>query len=108
LPLRISCTAVSGDALNLCCTPRWPCSIVAVMRANGVGKPGRMPLYEEIAARIGALIDRGTYLPGDRIPSIRELSRQLRVSVSTVMEAYAHLEDARCAGSRCIRGVAPN
>jgi DNA-binding transcriptional MocR family regulator len=74
--------------------------VVAVMRANGVGKSGRMPLYEEIAARIGALIDRGTYLPGDRIPSIRELSRQLRVSVSTVMEAYAHLEDARIVEAR--------
>jgi DNA-binding transcriptional MocR family regulator len=50
-------------------------------------------LYEEIAAKVGGLIERGTYRPGDRIPSIRDLSRQMRVSVNTVMEAYAQLEN---------------
>jgi DNA-binding transcriptional MocR family regulator len=35
-----------------------------------------------------------TYLPGERIPSVRNLSRQMRVSVNTVMEAYVRLENA--------------
>lgn len=52
-----------------------------------------MLLYEEIAATIGGMIEKGTYRPGERIPSIRALSRQMRVSVNTVMEAYAHLEN---------------
>lgn len=52
-----------------------------------------MTLYEEIAARIGGLIEQGTYRPGERIPSIRALSRQMRVSINTVMEAYGHLEN---------------
>lgn len=55
---------------------------------------GKALLYEEIAAKVGRLIERGTYRPGDRIPSIRELSRQFRVSINTVMEAYLRLEDA--------------
>ena len=46
-----------------------------------------------IAARIGGMIDNGTYRVGERVPSIRELSRQLRVSANTVMEAYANLEN---------------
>ncbi len=64
-----------------------------VMDTTGQIEPGKQPLYEEIAARIGGLIDRGTYRPGERIPSIRALSRQMHVSVNTVMEAYARLEN---------------
>lgn len=52
-----------------------------------------MPLYEEIAARVGGLIEQGTYRPGERIPSIREMSRQMQVSVNTIMGAYAQLEN---------------
>lgn len=50
-------------------------------------------LYEEVSARIGGMIRQGTYRPGDRIPSIRALSGQMRVSLNTVMEAYAQLEN---------------
>ena len=52
-----------------------------------------MLLYEEVAARIGGMIGKGSYRAGERIPSIRALSRQMRVSVNTVMEAYARLEN---------------
>lgn len=51
------------------------------------------PLYEKVASRIAGMIEQGVYRPGDRIPSIRELSRQTRVSVNTALEAYARLED---------------
>ena len=63
------------------------------MDATGQIRTGKQPLYEEIAAKVGGLIDQGTYRPGERIPSIRALSRQLQVSINTVMEAYAHLEN---------------
>lgn len=52
-----------------------------------------MLLYEEVAARISGMIENGTYRAGERIPSIRALSRQLRVSINTVMESYARLEN---------------
>lgn len=63
---------------------------MATNRANG---QGRTFLHEQIAARISGMIRQGTYLPNERIPSIRGLSRQMRVSVNTVMEAYARLEN---------------
>ncbi len=63
------------------------------METKTQGSTGKRPLYEEVAARIGGLIEQGTYRPGDRIPSIRELSRRMNVSVNTVMEAYANLEN---------------
>jgi DNA-binding transcriptional MocR family regulator len=50
-------------------------------------------LYEKVAADMARLIDQGTFRPGDRIPSIRGLSRQKNVSMTTVMEAYRLLED---------------
>jgi DNA-binding transcriptional MocR family regulator len=64
-----------------------------MIETTGQFEAGKQPLYEEIAARVGVLIDQGTYRPGERIPSIRALSRQMQVSVNTVMEAYARLEN---------------
>ncbi len=63
------------------------------MEASGQIERGKMLLYEEVAGRIGGMIEKGTYRPGERIPSIRNLSRQMRVSINTVMQAYAHLEN---------------
>lgn len=50
-------------------------------------------LYEEVAARVKGLIEAGTLRPGDRIPSVRRLHREWKVSISTVLEAYRRLED---------------
>jgi DNA-binding transcriptional MocR family regulator len=54
-------------------------------------RPSR--LYEQLSERIRQQIIEGTYRPGDRLPSVRELSRGSRVSVSTVLDAYRLLED---------------
>ncbi len=60
------------------------------------GRPGeKIPLYEEVAGKINYLVEQGTLRPGDRVPSIRNLSKQLQVSINTVKEAYNLLED-RC------------
>ncbi|MES2459932.1 MAG: PLP-dependent aminotransferase family protein, partial [Armatimonadota bacterium] len=53
----------------------------------------RVPLYESVADRITRLIRQGTYRPGDRVPSVRRLSVQFGVSITTVLEAYRLLED---------------
>lgn len=50
-------------------------------------------LYEMIADDIAYLIEAGTLRPGDRIPSVRQLSQQRDVSVTTVLQAYYLLED---------------
>jgi DNA-binding transcriptional MocR family regulator len=49
--------------------------------------------YEQLAEHMTAMIERGALRPGDRLPSVRELSRQQRVSVSTVLESYQLLEN---------------
>jgi DNA-binding transcriptional MocR family regulator len=50
-------------------------------------------LYEALAEQMAGLITQGVYPPGERIPSVREMSRQHNVSISTVLQAYRLLED---------------
>jgi len=50
-------------------------------------------LYEKVADHIVKLIDQGTLHAGERLPSIRKLSSQMEVSISTVLQAYMILED---------------
>ena len=49
-------------------------------------------LYDQVSRHILDLVEKGTLKPGDRVPSLRSLSRQLRVSISTVSQAYADLQ----------------
>src|SRR3954462_4835712 len=50
-------------------------------------------LYADVADRIAHLIQAGTLRPGQKIPSVRKLSQQFKVSISTVLQAYRLLED---------------
>lgn len=49
-------------------------------------------LYRKVADRMQSAIEVGTYVPGDRVPSLRELSRTFSVSLNTAREAYSLLE----------------
>ena len=53
---------------------------------------GRMPLIEQVVARLRELIDSNRYSPGERLPSERSLSEDLRVGRSTIREALRTLE----------------
>lgn len=57
-------------------------------------------LYEKVGSEVIALIEGGTYRAGDRLPSIRQLSSKFCVSINTVMQAYAVLEDRRVIEAR--------
>ncbi|MDR5903868.1 PLP-dependent aminotransferase family protein [Franzmannia qiaohouensis] len=52
-----------------------------------------MNRYQTVALAVGERIEQGLYRVGDRLPSIRQLCREFRVSVSTVQEAYRRLEE---------------
>src|SRR5438552_5298466 len=51
------------------------------------------PLYLKVAQGLEGQIQRGTFAVGDQVPSVRQLSRQHRVSISTVLQAYFWLEN---------------
>ncbi|MGC3710858.1 GntR family transcriptional regulator, partial [Pseudomonas aeruginosa] len=48
-------------------------------------------LYHRNAQQLAEDFRRGVYQPGERVPSVRQLSTQLNVSLATVLEAYASL-----------------
>ena len=49
--------------------------------------------YERLADLFGEMVDNGTLAPGARAPSVRAVSEQHGVSISTVLQAYRLLED---------------
>jgi len=69
-----------------------------------------MTLYVDLAEQLGTRIEQGLYRPGDRLPSVRALSLEHGVSLSTVQQAYRHLEDQGMATPRPKSGyfVPPN
>jgi len=60
----------------------------------------KSPLYLRLAHQLEEQIERGALGPGDRIPSVRWLSRRQGVSISTVLEAYMWLENRGAIESR--------
>lgn len=50
------------------------------------------PIYQQIAQQIREQIIRGDLQPGEALPSIRNLARELQISVITTKRAYEELE----------------
>ena len=57
-----------------------------ISQNNGV------PIYKQIADAFKTDILAGKYRQGEYLPSIRELAKDLRISVITTMKAYEQLE----------------
>ena len=53
---------------------------------------GQEPIYAQITRQIKQQILSGALRPGDALPSIRLLARELRISVITTKRAYEDLE----------------
>ena len=50
------------------------------------------PIYEQISSQIKAQIIAGKLSPGEALPSIRALAKDLKISVITTKRAYDELE----------------
>src|ERR1041385_5181169 len=50
-----------------------------------------VPITRQIADQIRAACASGTLKPGERLPSVRELARQLTVNQNTVLRVYERL-----------------
>lgn len=55
--------------------------------------PASAPLYEQVARKTEQLIRSGTIRAGDRLPSVRRVSQQQGVSLTTAVQAYLSLEN---------------
>ena len=52
-----------------------------------------LPVYAQIEEQMVRLIASGTFLPGEKIPSVRALGVTLRVNPLTVSKAYGRMAD---------------
>lgn len=59
-----------------------------IIISNSSGKP----IYEQITTQIKNKIITGELRPGDALPSMRVLAKELRISVITTKRAYTDLE----------------
>lgn len=58
---------------------------------NDIDPRSPTPLYEQIASRVRVAVASGDLRPGDALPSVRVLARELRVNPATVVQAYRDL-----------------
>jgi GntR family transcriptional regulator len=65
----------------------------------------RLPIYRQLAEQVREGVARGRLTAGERLPSVRELSRQLVVNPNTVARAYTELEREGVLNSRAGLGV---
>ena len=52
----------------------------------------RSPIYRQLAQQIREAVARGRLAPEERLPSVRDLSRQLVINPNTVARVYTELE----------------
>lgn len=57
-----------------------------------VDPTNRLPIYRQLAIQIREAIARRRLRPGERLPSVREVSRTLVVNPNTVARVYTELE----------------
>ncbi len=50
------------------------------------------PIYQQIVREVKRRTIRGIYLPGAKLPSVRELANEMGVNPNTMARAYAELE----------------
>jgi len=52
----------------------------------------RMPIYRQIILQLSQAFARGDIKPGERIPSIRDISALLKVNTNTMQRVYQEME----------------
>lgn len=57
-----------------------------------IDRSSREPVSTQLRRGVGEAVDAGRLLPGDRLPTIRELASRLDVAPNTVAKAYRELE----------------
>ncbi len=62
-----------------------------------------LPIYEQLVRQIKFAVAEGVLLPGQVIPSVRELSKQLAINPNTVARAFQQLQAEQVVQS--LRGV---
>ena len=61
-----------------------------------INNASQQPIYEQIVEQIKSLIISGELLEHQALPSVRALSKELKISALTVKKAYDYLDSQGC------------
>jgi GntR family transcriptional regulator len=67
-----------------------------------------VPPYEQLRSQVATMIASGALVPGQRLPTIRQLAADLGLAGGTVARAYRELERDRLVVSRGRKGTFVN
>ncbi len=70
-----------------------------------VDTASRLPIYQQLTQQIREAVVRGSLQPGERLPSVRQLSAELVINPNTVSRAYVELERGGILVSQAGRGM---
>jgi len=65
----------------------------------------RVPIYRQLMDQVREAMARGRIQPGERLPSVRQLARELVVNPNTIAKAYSELERVGVLNTRPGLGV---
>ena len=65
-----------------------------------------MPIYEQLVRQVKYAVAEGVVVPGQMIPSVRDVARQLAINPNTVQRAYQQLQSEEIIESLRGRGMA--
>lgn len=80
-------------------------STMGVLESFVIDHNSGLPVWIQIKNRIAYLIGSGTFVPGDRLPTVRALAVDLDISYNTVNRAYMDLEREGYISTRKGRGT---
>lgn len=63
------------------------------------------PIYEQILEQMSGAVVRGDMMPGEKVPSVRDMAQALRVTPNTVMHAYQEMDRRGLTESRRGQGT---
>jgi len=64
-----------------------------------------VPIYAQVVERLKHMVATGELKPGDQLPTVRQLARDVRVNLNTIARAYALLNDAGVISTQQGRGT---
>src|ERR1039458_6389515 len=92
---------IQGPLVRKCTCPRDPMATTDNLAKVLANFPrGEGPLYQQLVQTITLAVERSDLLPGTRLPPERTLAKALKLSRTTVVQAYARLREAGTIESR--------
>ncbi len=65
-----------------------------------------IPIYEQLIRQVKFAVAEGVVVPGQLVPSVRELAKSLAINPNTVQRAYLELQSEEVIETRRGRGMA--